>query len=249
VPRRILYRGRASSDGRASLSTSQIDMSAFEPVESPSLVERVARELRAAIVEGRLQPGERLSDVHLGEALGVSRGPVREAIRKLAATGLIREEARRGAYVADVDRATVHHVYDGRRALEGFAAATLARSAQHEAAGERLVAAAEGMRAASLAGKPAILAADLEFHGLLLRLVGNPWLDRLHGVLADQMQLMMAVDGAAWSRADPQEMTRRHRPIGDAIVAGDPDGAVAAVLRHLDDAEREFAGRHVQRPA
>lgn len=223
-------------------------MSTFQPVENPSLVERVVQELRAAIVEGRLQPGERLSDVQLGSALGVSRAPVREAIRKLAATGLIREEARRGAFVADLDPDTVHHVYDGRRAVEGFAADALARSPQHADAGARLVELADGMAGASTRGKAAALTADLEFHAQLVRLVGNPWLDRLHAVLADQMQLIMAVDSAAWPLADRDDMSRRHRPIGEAVAAADPAAAVTAVRRHLDDAEREFA-RHAFPPA
>ncbi len=86
------------------------------------LREIVFESLREAIMEGNLKPGERLMEVQLAEKLGVSRTPVREAIRKLELEGLIIMVPRKGAYVADVSLEDILDVLEIRQSLEGLAA-------------------------------------------------------------------------------------------------------------------------------
>ena len=82
----------------------------------------VFENLREAILEGKLEPGQRLMEVQLAEQLGVSRTPVREAIRKLELEGLVVMLPRKGAYVADVSLKDIIDVLDIRSPVEGLAA-------------------------------------------------------------------------------------------------------------------------------
>ena len=86
----------------------------------------VFENLRGAIVEGRLKPGERLMEVQLAEQLGVSRTPVREAIRKLELEGLVVMLPRKGAYVANMSLKDLIDVLEIRASLEGLAASLAA---------------------------------------------------------------------------------------------------------------------------
>lgn len=212
----------------------------FARMNQPSLAERVVTDLRGAILDGRMRPGEKISDARIAEAMGVSRAPVREAIRHLAAQGLVREEARRGAFVTSLSRTGVHEIYDCRRALEGFAAQWLALNAPSETLSE-LDEIVRGMDKVSRKGdREALAAVDQRFHGQLCALPGNSWLTRLYSVISDQMLMILNVNTAAHPLDDPTEMAAIHTPIVKAIAAGDPKRAAAAVQEHLEIAEQQF---------
>src|SRR5690606_12292208 len=95
----------------------QINLDNYKPLR-----ELVFEVLREAIITGKLRPGERLMEVQLAEELGVSRTPVREAIRKLELEGLVLMIPRRGAYVAEISMKDIADVFEIRAALEGLAA-------------------------------------------------------------------------------------------------------------------------------
>src|ERR1700723_750050 len=95
--------------------------------EHASLHDRVVMELRQAILSGRLKPGERLIEGHLADELGVSRNPVREAIRVLASEGLVDVAARRGASVAVMSDQEARETIEVRALLEGQNARLAAR--------------------------------------------------------------------------------------------------------------------------
>jgi DNA-binding GntR family transcriptional regulator len=213
----------------------------FRRMSQPSLVERVAADLREAILTGRLHPGERISDARVAEEMGISRAPVREALRQLAALGLVQEEPRRGAFVRRLSRASVQHVYDCRRALESLAARRVAADpelAVHVAALQALV---EEMNRASRRRDPVQMAeVDHRFHTTLCEATGNTWLTRLYAQIADQSRLMQSLDAIAHAEADAHELAWRHQPIVDAVGSGDADAAAEAVLAHIDLSERLF---------
>jgi DNA-binding GntR family transcriptional regulator len=212
----------------------------FTPVEQPLLVEVVADELRTAIFEGRLKPNDRLSDYQIARDMGLSRSPVREAIRRLAARGLVRETARRGAVVASLSRADAVAIYDCRRALEGLAARRVAETSGSSSA-DVLDAIRERMGSVSQAKDGVGTAAiDAEFHMKLCELAGNPWLDRLSGMIADQNRLIQTLNNLVHPPRGVDEMREIHLPIVEAIASGDPDRAASAVIAHIDEAERQF---------
>src|SRR5690349_4617973 len=116
-------------------------------ISSPLLIEETARVLREHIVEGRLAPGERLSERDLGARLGVSRTPLREALRLLAAERLVEVRPRRGARVAPLDSTVVEDVYPVLACLERLAVDLACRHIADGQLGE-LAAVVEKMRGA-----------------------------------------------------------------------------------------------------
>lgn len=207
----------------------------------PSLVELVEATLRDAILEGRLRPGERVSDARIATEMGISRAPVREAIRHLAVRGLLSEEPRRGSFVARLTRSAVREVYDCRRALEGLAARRISSSpdlVSHVAALQELVGVME--HAAASHQHVRMADADHRFHLTLCELTGNSWLIRLYAQIADQSRLMQALDTFAHANVDTRDLVMRHQPIVDAVASGDARAAEQAVNAHIDLSERLF---------
>src|SRR5919206_3394464 len=100
---------------------SEAALSRPAPVENLTLWQRVYDHLRAEILSGRLQPGAELAEVALSEQLGVSRGPLREAIGRLAAEGLVTVSPRRGAVVRSLSKEEFLELYQVREALERMA--------------------------------------------------------------------------------------------------------------------------------
>ena len=99
-----------------------LDVSELEPVSRRSTAEIVADRIRAAIMRGTFAPGTQLGEVDLANRLGVSRGPLREAMQRLVAEGLLRSERHRGLFVRELGPDDVRDVYLARTAVERAAA-------------------------------------------------------------------------------------------------------------------------------
>ena len=99
-----------------------IELDSYKPLR-----DIVFEALREAIIAGQLRPGERLMEVQIADELGVSRTPVREAIRKLELEGFVIMVPRKGAYVSDISIKDITDVFEIRRALEGLAVELAAR--------------------------------------------------------------------------------------------------------------------------
>jgi len=193
------------------------------------LREIVAEEIRAMIVRGELAPGERLLEDRLAEQLGVSRNPVREAIRSLEATGLVEVMPRRGAYVSRIDVDDARKLLEVRGILEGFAAETAAAHANAALVNtlDRII--DEGHRA-SKAGNN-VRAAELhrDFHLAIEQMAANPYLEQVTQPLRQRTEMVFSLlvdarGGLSWDE---------HARIRDAIAAGDRAAAKQAVHDHL----------------
>src|SRR3954468_5597360 len=137
-------------------------------ISSPLLIEEIARVLRQQIVEGALAPGERLSERDLGARLGVSRTPLREALRLLAGERLVEVQPRRGARVAPLDSNVVEDVYPVLACLERLAVDLACRQIG-EAQLDELGAVVAKMRAArGRKDRRRFLALSREFHDTVL---------------------------------------------------------------------------------
>ena len=97
-------------------------ISSLVETEHASLGQEIAGQLRQAIIEGRIAPGERLVEASIAERLGVSRGPVRDAILELQRQGLVVNAPRRSAFVVEVSKDDIEEIYTLRMVLEAFAA-------------------------------------------------------------------------------------------------------------------------------
>ncbi|MEV1021591.1 GntR family transcriptional regulator [Streptomyces sp. NPDC050264] len=200
-------------------------MTTVEPLGA--VRERVLATLRQEIIGGRLRPGDRLVERELAERFGVSRVPVREAIRALLSEGFVTFETPRRAVVRTLTRTDVTELYELREALEVYAAGLAAERAEPGGLAEL----AELLDRAALAtgegDDETIADINSRFHDRLLAMAGN-------GLLIGVMQ---PVDGRlrwltrrneAWS-----QQLDEHRRLYDAVAAGDPERARAVALGHV----------------
>jgi DNA-binding GntR family transcriptional regulator len=209
-----------------------VDLSDLEPVERRSTAAIVADRIREAIMRGTLPPGTQLGEVELATRLGVSRGPLREAMQRLVAEGLLRSERHRGLFVRDLDAADVRDVYIARTAVER-AAGLLLMSGDRAAAAGKLTAALVAMEEA--AGDPVALAdADHAFHAELVAASGSPRLRRMADALLVETRMCLAV--LQDTVPPPDALLAEHRALRDAVRDGNVERLTAVLEAHMADA-------------
>ena len=195
--------------------------------------ETVHQRLIAEIRSGALPPGTRLRETELAERLGVSRTPIREAIRQLEHDGLVTHLPRVGAAVRTLDYAEVMELYDMRAVLEGTAARMAARAAT-----ELELAELAGLNAAMAAAPSARRAAELnhQFHLMLLDAARNRYLTRAMLGLSRTLIILGPSTLADAGRA--QDAVAEHDRILDALRRRDPAAAEAEMRTHIEGAHR-----------
>jgi DNA-binding GntR family transcriptional regulator len=196
----------------------------------------VTAELRRRILSGELAQGERLVEDRLAERLGVSRNPVREAIRVLAAEGFVKVTPRQGASVAVLSADEAEELFDVRMALEGLAARLAARKSTPESA-DALRAVLDTSREAVADGRLTQVA-DLNtaFHSAVAEAAGNAYLNLVMGHMLKRAQWVF--QQTADVRA-PHSWTE-HLSLYEAIAAGDEDEAQARAVAHVAAARRSY---------
>lgn len=200
-------------------------------VERLRLADRAYDVIRGRILRGELLSGSRLSVPKLADELGLSRSPVREAVQRVVAEGLGEEEIHRGVVVATVDDAELTELTELRARLEGYAAGRAARLAGSDPGMVRALASALARHEAAIAADDAagVIAADMEFH-LLLAGPGTPTARAVLPLLGRAQLLMLAGDLSRW----PQLACVEHRDVLDAVRAGEPAAAEAAIRDHVE---------------
>jgi DNA-binding GntR family transcriptional regulator len=193
------------------------------------LREVVAAELRRMILGGRLVPGERLVEDRLAELLGVSRNPVREAIRVLEAEGFVDTAARRGALVATLDEEQADDMFEVRLALEPLGARLAAGREQPGLVAEmrRVLGEAQDPSADRDLDHLADLHSDL--HSLIFEMTGNAYLIAIAIPMVKRGQWLLRQRSPL---RDPRAWAQHHGLI-EAIEAGDPELADAEARRHV----------------
>jgi DNA-binding GntR family transcriptional regulator len=201
---------------------------------TPTAQDRAAATLRAAILDGELRPGQRVSQEAWAARAQVSLIPVREALRALAGEGLVTYRPRRGYVVTELDLDELEEVYRLRRLLETDVIRRGVPRATPDAVLALGVAADECREAADSGDVVAQLAANRRFHDLLHALADSRPATRLIDLLWDSTEAYRALYYALPGEA--AEADRAHRGIVAAVAAGDAEAVVA-----LQDAHRERA--------
>lgn len=198
---------------------------------APTRAERLAQALAEEIVAGRLTPGTPLEEVPLATQHGVSRTPVREAIRRLEASGLVETRPRRGAVVARPEPRRLREMFAVMTELEALAAAGCARAMRPEAR-QALEALHRRMGAMVRAGDlPAYRAANVAFHQALYAGAGNGYLAEL---AADTRRRLAPFRAAQLEAGDRLRRSQEeHGAIVTAILRGEAEGAAALMREHL----------------
>lgn len=213
-----------------------------------SLHDEVAAQLRERIFSGELAPGTFLDEVRLAEQIGISRTPLREALKVLTAEGLVRHEPRRGCFVNEVTEQDLDEIFpviallEGRCAYEAAQNATDADLAELEDMHQKLVRAAKGKRINDY------YAANLAIHEAIITLAGNRW---LAGVIHDLRKILkLARQQQLHAPGRLDQSLSEHLAVFAALKARDAEGAEAAMRTHLTrqrEALRELA-RAAARP-
>lgn len=206
----------------------------LEPVSRESTAAIVASRLREAIMRGTFPPGSQLGEVDLAGRLGVSRGPLREAMQRLVAEGVLRSERHRGLFVVTVDEADVEDVYAARLAIERAAALRIMGGDRAAAAAE-LDAALDRLAEAAASDDPVAVAdADAEFHQSLVATSGSPRLLRMAQQLLTETR--MCLTALQDNAPAPADLVAEHRALVDAICSGDVDLLLSRLDEHMADA-------------
>lgn len=200
-------------------------------LEKTSLREQALSALRRAITSGQLQPGTHLVETELSDALQISRGTLREAMRQLQQEGLISAGARGRLSVRHLDAKEIRDIFDVRGALESLAASALAAQEDRAAAVSALRDAVAEMERGAAAHLEDRIEADLKFHRTMCHLSGNETL--LHSWSSLEGSIRMSIMYAGVDRALKNMDAKRHLDIVDAIESGDPAAAAATVRDHM----------------
>lgn len=210
-----------------------------QPLPAPPLRRQEAeRRLRDAIVRGELAPGERLPEDELATWLGISRTPVREALSRLAANGLVELDANRGARVAPLEPARMLDLVQVSREL-----VLLAQRLAAERATDEEIAALRGFHAARVAAvaagdREAVERAAIGFHSTILAASRNLELQRVYPAVFDRLERIFRLAHPEWFGAAGLEVDGA---LLGAIEAHDPAGAEAVSARGWDVLEANVA--------
>jgi DNA-binding GntR family transcriptional regulator len=194
--------------------------------EHRPLRDKVVEELRRRIIECDYAPGHRLTEDRLADDFGVSRNPVREAIRVLEREGFLVAQPRRGAVVASVSAQDVEDLFDVRLSLEVLAAQQAAQRIEARGAGVLCALVADAAVASTVSDLASL---NSEFHGEICRLSGNALLIGIMESLRDRLEWIYrqsAVERAPHSWAE-------HEALATAIAAGDAEAAAHAAHTHV----------------
>lgn len=201
-------------------------------VQNRTLREQVADHLREEILSNRLEPGTELNEVALAESLGISRGPLREALGRLAAENLVTIVPRRGAVVTRFTRQEFIEAYQVREALESLAIRLAVprltaadRTRLHELHDDMVAAARESDEVAFFTG-------NREFHRTLVVASGNERLRGMHEQLINQMGRLLAK--SLQLRGNLDQSVAEHGAILEAVDADDAEGAARLLAAHIE---------------
>lgn len=194
--------------------------------------------MRDAIITQVLKPGERLMEIQLADEMGVSRTPVREAIRKLELEGLVVMVPRKGAYVAGVSMKDIHEVYEVRAALEMLAVTLAAERITDEEldALERQV-----LRESEAETEPAehaldnIIYIDSSFHDIIYQAAHNQRLVQFVNILQEQLQRFRAASLSRPGRS--KTALDEHKQIVEALAERNGELAAKLAKEHIENAE------------
>lgn len=193
----------------------------------------VFQTLRQSILRGELEPGERLMEIHLADRLGVSRTPIREAIRKLELEGLVVMIPRRGAIVASITEKDLQDVLEVRRTLEIMAAEIACDRITPEQLAELADAGREFRKLKDSDDYTSLAAADVRFHDIIYAATDNQRLISILNNLREQMyryRLEYLKDSGSHEKLDGE-----HEAIYESIHNGDKEAVCAMIGQHIDN--------------
>ena len=212
----------------------QVTMDEFLPLRDV-----VFNTLRQAILTGELKPGERLMEIHLANKLGVSRTPIREAIRKLELEGLVTMIPRRGAEVAQITEKSMNDVLEVRRALDALCVELACDRISQEELQHLKKACDTFEEAVKTKDVKQIAQADVALHDIIVEATGNQRLIQLVNNLSEQMyryRVEYLKNNEVY-----EQLLEEHEFLIQAVIKHDKAQAKDIICRHIDNQEKAIA--------
>ena len=194
-----------------------------------ALYEEVAEQLRQRIFRRELEPGGWIDELKIAEEFGISRTPLREALKVLAAEGLVTMKVRRGAYVTEMSEKDLRDVYHLLSLLESDAAAVVATRAENSQL--QALQALHTELEAAVQERERFFALNEQFHMLLLELADNRWRSQVVSDLRKVMKLNR--HNSLFKQGRMEDSLREHRAILAAIMAHNAPAAAQAMQTHF----------------
>jgi DNA-binding GntR family transcriptional regulator len=217
----------------------------LEPVALESAASIIADQIRHRIMDGSFAPGTQLGEVQLSERLGMSRGPVREAMQRLIQEGLLRAERHRGVFVVELDDDDIADIYLARRAIEGTALILLCARPADDVVFGRIEAVIDVMEAAAERHNWTDMAdLDLQFHETVVAVTGSKRLIRMFRTLMAETRMCLTElesGYAVW-----RDLVGEHRILLDLARRGEVEQLLVAFQQHLDSAVRDLVESRAQ---
>jgi DNA-binding GntR family transcriptional regulator len=220
---------------------------------SETVQEKAYRAIKESIVRNELLPGDSLSIEDLAQRLGVSQTPVREALGRLSAEGLVERAPNRTAVVSTIALQDIHQAYQVRKLLEPYAAKAVSESLETHPTIKRslmeLKDVASGVqKALGAAGNSldqsvyeACQDIDLQLHELMVEALGESLYGRTLSLVGNYSLRMRSLAVLGLHAEDPdtlEAIVEQHLEMIDGLLAGDEDEIVATITHHLTSAER-----------
>ncbi len=223
-----------------------MSVAAIELLRSHSLPMLLEREIERVVLAGEFNPGDRISEKELAIRFGISRGPIREALRSLEAAGLVEQVPNRGVFVRQLSAEQADEIYEVRAALFALAGGLLAQRASDDEV-EHLRRFLRRMNDAVERDDFATYSREnFAFHEYIVERAGNRVLAAQYLSLIKQLRLYRArslMFGNAMNASSEE-----HREMVEAIAARDPERAYAAHHRHVATAKERLKS-HLSRPS
>ncbi len=213
----------------------EIDLERIKQDPTPTLI---ARQLRDAIARGQFAPGQQLLETQLALRLGVSRGPLREAMQRLSQEGLLDSYRHRGLFVMKLDDAAIRDIYLARGAIERAAVGELFVDGRHTGATVLCDLADAMADHEDSPSSPEVSELDMRFHETLVQLSQSPRLLRMHETMITQVRMCLTHMQHTYESVDSR--LTEHRLLADAIVAGDAELADRRLVAHMQDGVRRL---------
>jgi DNA-binding GntR family transcriptional regulator len=223
------------------MATKRDDLAAFTAarLDNRMLSDQVVSFLTAEVMFGKLRPGQRVNEAELARHLGISRNPIREAIRRLEERGMLISAPRRGTFVRSYNKKDIDDIFSFRLIVENFALeqglASLTDRSLHEITD--YVHAME--KAAHENDEPGLVGNDLAFHKRICELSDNR--QTLHAFLNIQSELQIFITMAERRFESLLAAATDHWPVIDALASRNVARAKAAMTEHINDSWRRLA--------
>ncbi|MDI6870567.1 MAG: GntR family transcriptional regulator [Bacillota bacterium] len=219
-----------------------MDRVSFRPPENKALRVEVANEIVRAIANGHFKPGDRLVEQHIAKEMGISRAPIREALRELEGQGIVVTVPRKGAFVSHLGQEDVEELFTLRSVVEGLAARLAATRVSGRDLAQLTRYTEEMVAAARRKDTEAFVARDLTFHELIWTRSEHKRLLKVLDGIRTLTRLFMVISKHALT-TDEQlvQEAEGHKPIIEALGARDAERAEAVIRAHITQAGERVA--------